>query len=105
MEQNPAVIVPPVWTEMMSAHRSGLLPPTGLSENSGQTMVRIVNERNDCYVAGAVNLMYSSPAFIQFLATVDMELTPGKGDIVRELQNLASLGRLQVNNNIKFVKK
>ena len=96
-EKSPAVIVPPVWTGMLSAHRSGLLSTTGLSENSGQSMVRIVNPGNDCYIAGAINLMFSSPAFLTFLATVDTDLIPGKGDVVRELRNLTSLGRLQVN--------
>ena len=96
-KNSPAVIVPAVWTGMLAAHRSGLLSPTGLSANSGQAMVRIVNPGNNCYISGAVNLMFSSPAFITFLATVDTDLIPGKGDVVRELRNLASLGRLQVN--------
>ena len=85
------------WSGRVST-RSDRGQTTDVSDRQ-QIVMRLDNLHNSCFANGVVNLMFSCPPFLRVLATSQEYLQPGcQGDVLRELQALASLPEGQVNS-------
>ena len=93
-EREAAGMVPHAWADLMATQQSGAA--SACLSTQRQAAVRLKNPLNSCYAIGLLNLLYSSPAFIQFLSSAEKELKFGAGDVFRELQRLAKLGADEV---------
>ena len=82
------------WTDLLSSRSGG--QSAKLSDRD-QVVVRLKNKGNNCFVNGVVNLLFSCPPVLHLLSTSGEHLQPGsRGDVLRELQTLASLTTRQV---------
>ena len=88
-------VLPRVWTNFLRVHHAGLREPSSVSGE--QAMVRLLNPANSCYGIGVVNLLFSAPPFLQFLARAERDVIPGKGEFLAELRSLTELGSAEVH--------